>query len=128
MTTKTYNNTKTHPVLIQIDVCKNNSLAEDLEKFITTMEVTSPKTGRVLRDCRLSYLNSEDIYQFWVKGAVNGVPTFEKILKAFENATRITGVTYFDTLSATVDLTAHDLHCIQLAWDGWQNRQQDYAD
>jgi hypothetical protein len=128
MTTKTYDNTKSYPVRIEVMVRKGASLAQDI--FQTEMSVTSPKTGNVLRGVRIDYLDDASIYQFEVSGAVDGRPTYQKILQGFEKgAVRTENTTkYHDTLVATVDLTAHDLRCIQLAWGGWQSRQEDYAD
>lgn len=127
MTTKAYN------VVCTALVNKGCSLARD--SFRARIAVKSPKTGRVLTDVCVEYLDAGNIYQLKVVDAVDGRPTLEKILKGFENATRKVGATkYHDELTATIQLTAHDLHCIQLAhyiqlaWRGWQARQEYYAD
>jgi hypothetical protein len=128
MNAKTYDNTKAYSVTCTALVGKGKTLAQDF--FQTRITVKSPKTGRVLTDVRVDYLNTDSIYQFEVTGPVNGNPTFEKILQGFESpVSRKAGVTkYHDEVTAVCELTAHDLHCIQLAWSGWQARQEDYAD
>lgn len=128
MTTKTYDNSKHFPVVCTALVGRGKTLAQD--SFQTRITVKSPKTGRVLTDVRVDYLDSSDVYQFEVKGPVSGLTTFYKILKGFENpVSRKEKVTpYHDEVTAVCELTAHDLHCIQLAWSGWQARQEDYAD
>jgi len=123
---KTYDNTKLYNVEVSCIVRKDQkTLAEDY--FQVEIAVKSPKTGQVLRGVRFDYLNE---YATIYMSDVDGRPTAERFLAQFDKvATRKPGITkYHDELTGVVQLTAHDLFCIQTAWAGWKCRQEDYAD
>jgi hypothetical protein len=125
MTTKTYDNSKLYNVEISCWVRSQKTFAEDT--FQVEFSVKSPKTGRVLRGVRFDYLNeAQTIYL----SNTDGRPTAARILAQFDKAaTRKAGVSkYHDELTATIQLTAHDLLCCQKAEYGWSQRQLDYAD
>lgn len=118
---------KTYSVHCAALVRFGKTLAEDV--FQASMNVTSPKSGQILRGVRIDYLNSDKIHQFQGLGPISGLDTYAKVLKAFEGASRSEYITkHHDELNVTVELTANDLRCIFFAWNERQNRLEDYAD
>lgn len=129
MTTKTHNNTKGYSVRVEVLVGKNKTLTDGIsdDPFQLVAHVQSPKTGSWLRDVRLDYLDV-GIYNFLTADQVDGTETLKKIMAGLSKGTRVNAGRWTDKITATIELTAHDLWCCVLADNGWRARQDDYAD
>lgn len=129
MTTKTYDNIKTYSVLVEVPIGKNRNLTDGIsdDPFQLVAHVQSPKTGSWLRDVRLDYLDAH-IYNFLTIDQVDGRATLKKIMTGLSKGVRVNAGRWTDKITATVELTAHDMWCCVLADNGWRARQDDYAD